>query len=161
VFDRTKAIETILFIAERVENPTFHTISKMLYFADKIHLEEYGRLICDDRYIAMEYGPVPSSVYDIMKSNDAIFNDAFVTDGFVVQPRRKSDLDEFSQSDIKCMEQAIQEYSSYSFGELTDISHQDSAWKNAPRDREMTLESIAKMIDESGDLLEYLQDKHP
>jgi len=67
LFDREKAIEATLFMAKLLPNPTKHSISKMFYLADKLHLQEYGRLICGDRYIAMEYGPVPSAIYDMMK----------------------------------------------------------------------------------------------
>src|SRR4030067_924651 len=66
-FDRDKALEVILFVARSLHNPTFHSISKILYLSDKLHLQEYGRLICGDQYIAMEYGPVPSAIYDMMK----------------------------------------------------------------------------------------------
>jgi hypothetical protein len=58
-FDRDKALEVILFIAEKLGAPTLLIISKILYLADKRHLQDYGRLICGDRYIAMEFGPVP------------------------------------------------------------------------------------------------------
>lgn len=66
-FDREKALEVILYIANNLDGATFHSISKMLYLSDKLHLQEYGRLICGDRYIAMEYGPVPSAIYDMLK----------------------------------------------------------------------------------------------
>ena len=66
-FNAEKAIEVILYIAEHIKEPTFHTVSKVLYFADKEHLEKYGRFICGDSYIAMRRGPVPSGVYDLLK----------------------------------------------------------------------------------------------
>ena len=66
-FDRDKALEAILYIANSLHNPTFHSISKMLYLSDKLHLQDYGRLICGDSYVAMEYGPVPSAIYNMMK----------------------------------------------------------------------------------------------
>src|SRR3989338_2956187 len=56
-FDRDKALEAILYIAKNLHSPTYHSISKMLYLSDKLHLQEYGRLICGDRYIAMDNGP--------------------------------------------------------------------------------------------------------
>ncbi len=43
VFDEDVAIEVVLYIANRVPDPTFHLIFKIMYFADKAHLERYGR----------------------------------------------------------------------------------------------------------------------
>ncbi len=67
VFDEDVAIEVILYIANRVPHPTFHLIFKIMYFADKAHLERYGRFICGDSYVAMRNGPVPSVTYDMLK----------------------------------------------------------------------------------------------
>lgn len=160
-FKREKAIEAILFIATQLEKPTFHSISKMLYFADKMHLEQYGRLICDDTYIAMEYGPVPSGVYDMMRHGGIVYDDSFMKQGYVIKSVRNPDLDELSDSDIACLEAAIQQFGDYSFGQLVDITHQDSAWINAPQNGEMTIEDIVKMLDQSDGLLEYIHDPNP
>jgi hypothetical protein len=35
IFDDEQAIEAILYIAQNVKEPTFHRISKVMYFADK------------------------------------------------------------------------------------------------------------------------------
>ena len=48
-FDRDKALEVIVFISQRLSCPTLHSISKMLYLADKQYLQDYGRLICGDK----------------------------------------------------------------------------------------------------------------
>jgi uncharacterized phage-associated protein len=67
-FNLDKGIEAILYIAQKVDDPTFHRISKIMYFADRKHLEKYGRFICGDSYVAMKHGPVPSEIYDILKA---------------------------------------------------------------------------------------------
>ncbi|MEO6666974.1 MAG: Panacea domain-containing protein, partial [Nitrospiria bacterium] len=67
-FDPEKALQAILFVARMLPGATFHQISKIIYFADKAHLQKYGRLICGDTYVAMKHGPVPSGIYDILKS---------------------------------------------------------------------------------------------
>jgi Protein of unknown function (DUF4065) len=45
-----------------------HTILKTCYFADKSHLNEFGRPIFGARYRAMKYGPVPVEIYEILKA---------------------------------------------------------------------------------------------
>lgn len=42
-FDAEKAVEVLLYIAEKC--PDVYKALKVLYFADKDHLAQYGRLI--------------------------------------------------------------------------------------------------------------------
>ena len=65
VFNPEKSLQAVLYVANRLERKDFHKIFKVLYFADREHLTKYGRPITGDTYVAMEYGPVPSMIYDI------------------------------------------------------------------------------------------------
>ena len=65
-----KAIEVLTWLAN--EQPgigAFH-VSKVLYYADKEHLNRYGRPVLGDTYIRMEFGPVPSKTYDLIKKEN-------------------------------------------------------------------------------------------
>ncbi len=66
-FNAKKAVEVILWFAERRPGISFHTLLKLLFYADKRHLNRYGRPITGDDYIAMQYGPVASTTYDMLK----------------------------------------------------------------------------------------------
>jgi uncharacterized phage-associated protein len=166
-FNAEVALEAILYIANRVDNPTFHRISKILYFADKAHLVRYGRFISGDSYVAMKHGPAPSDTYDILKAvrfgldycYEVAPETAFSVDNYMVIPFRAADLDVFSDSDIECLDEAITLYGTKTFGELTRLSH-DEAW-NATGDNEfMDIELIAATLNDA-DLLEHLQDPYP
>ena len=165
-FDREKALEVILFIAGNLDGANLHSISKMLYLSDKLHLQEYGRLICGDRYIAMAYGPVPSAIYDMMKVAacrksidvdwDEIILDAMrVEHGRNVIPKRECNLDMLSESEIDCIKNAIAEYGHKSFGELTDITH-DSAWEAADDNQTISLDSIVGTLPNAALVIDYL-----
>lgn len=65
VFDANKSLQAVLYVVNRLKRRDFHKIFKVLYFADRTHLIKYGRPITGDTYIAMEYGPVPSMIYDM------------------------------------------------------------------------------------------------
>ena len=67
VFNTEKSLQAVLYVANRLKRRDFHKIFKVLYFADREHLAKYGRPITGDTYVAMEYGPVPSMIYDIFK----------------------------------------------------------------------------------------------
>jgi uncharacterized phage-associated protein len=168
-FDPEKSTEAILYVAQNVNEPTFHRISLIMYFADKARLEKYGRFICGDNYIAMKHGPVPSCTYDILKSVrgdglSLVMETAkpalMVGAGSVVKPLRKANLDYLSLSDLKCLDKAISEYGTLSFEELTQISH-DNAWKSADENESIELEQIALTLANSEVVLDHLNDPFP
>lgn len=161
--NRRKAIEVILYIAHRLPDPTFHSVSKILYFADKTSLETVGRLICGSTYFAMQNGPVPSEVYDLMKEAPPSGEFGFViTNERTVFPQRAPDLDALSDSDIGCLDRIIALYRDVPFWKRTQDSH-DAAWEEAWNARgsrssnEMSLESIIAQFDDGDELLDHLR----
>jgi uncharacterized phage-associated protein len=151
-FDPNKAIEAILYVAARVRDPSFHRLSKILYFADKLKLASYGGLVLSDEYVAMKHGPVPSSVYDILKSvrgdgkhsaGEAASQAFAVVDKCRVAPRREANTRHLSPADLTCLSEAIRDYGDLSFEDLTVRSH-DDAWKAADENDLMPLEDIAR-----------------
>lgn len=165
-FDREKSLEAILYIAEKLPAPTLHSISKMLYLSDKLHLQDFGRLICGDRYIAMEYGPVPSAIYDMMKVPDGresidvdwdeLIKDAFqVSRGRNIKPLRPANADFLSESEKTCISKTIEKYGHKSFGELTDITH-DAAWNDVSENQPISVEAIAQTLPNANDVIAYL-----
>lgn len=166
LFDREKALEAILFVAHKLHDPTFHSISKMLYLADKSHLQDYGRVICGDRYIAMENGPVPSAIYDMMKVPtgrttvdvdwDELIKEAFdVENSRTIVPKRTPDVDLLAQSETECLLKAIHEHGLKSFGQLSDLTH-DSAWRAVEENESMRLDDIVMTLPNGEEVLTYL-----
>ena len=166
-FDVGKAIEAILFVATKLADPTFHSVSKVFYFADKKHLERYGRFICGDTYVAMKHGPVPSQTYDIMKvavgrgwvnpDQAELIQLAFdVNKVCRIQPKRQPELKELSESEIECLAESVAEYGGKSFGELTSLSH-DAAWDSADENELISIEEIAKSLPNSELLIAHLR----
>ena len=66
-FDKTKTLNALLFVANRVQRKDFHKIFKIIYFADQSAFGRLGPSHTGDIYIAMETGPVPSRLYDMLK----------------------------------------------------------------------------------------------
>jgi hypothetical protein len=166
--DSDKAIEVVLFLAERLRDPTSHSIAKTLYAADHKHLGRYGRFICADRYIAMKYGPVPSRVYDMLKmaraevegaTGNTVVRAAFSvsqTNPPTVTPNRAPDMDLLSASEVQALEEAIAEMGHLGFGERTDRTH-GPAWKATPLNGEISIEEIAKELPNADEVLEHLR----
>ena len=168
-FDAPKAIQAILYVANRLRPPAdMYWVLKSIYFADKCHLHRYGRFIFGDRYVAMRHGPVPSGAYDLFKIARGEgpllqcpgVRSAFSMDGNHVIPFVDANPDVFSESDLECLDEGIKECRDLSFGELKAKSH-DEAWQSSDENDEMTIESIAALAPDKETLLEYLQDPHP
>jgi len=170
-FDAEKALGAILYVASKAPIPDIYHVGKILWFADRVHLERYGRLITGDNYKAMKDGPVAENSYDIIKiaqgkgryiPNGIEVQDikAALTvydksDSYRVQPLRNSDNEVFSESDLKCIDEAIIQYGKLSFGEIRDISH-DDVWLSATENDDIPLEIIALSCKNGKKLIEYL-----
>lgn len=168
-FDPEKAIEVILYIANKIPVPTIYYINKLLYFADKAHLQNFGRLICGDEYVAMRNGPVPSHIYDILKDvrddrpcslTDHAKHTFEIRNGRDIIPYRQADLDIFSDSDIECLDYSIQEYGKRSFNALKRLSH-DDAWKSADENDFIDVANIISTLPDGEKLLQHLKDPFP
>jgi uncharacterized phage-associated protein len=169
IFDERVAVETILYILSKTQDPTFHHIAKVLYFADLCHLERYGSFICGDSYIAMKHGPVPSGVYDMLKDQREdvsylrfpIAEGAFeVIGNHEVRALRPPDLEWLSESHTECLDEALEKYDHLDFATLSRLSHQ-GAWQSADLNDSISLEAILRQLGNPTDLIEYLLDPHP
>lgn len=68
-FSLEKLVQAIAYFSTcGIRDLTKLKVAKLLYFADKQHLLEYGRPIIGDVYFCMDYGPVPSLSLNEMSS---------------------------------------------------------------------------------------------
>lgn len=171
LFKYERAINSLLYALKALGGKTdMHKLCKILYFADQAHLSKYGRSITGDTYIAMQYGPVPSCVDDILK---ALRGDGFFSNNAEIENLRKSmhfenrfiieatalpDMDELSGSDVKCLDYAIDLCKDKNFQELTTFSH-GLAWGNTRPDREMSVKDILREVGDEEAYVEYIADK--
>jgi len=176
-FSPRKSVEAILFIANRLDGPTIHEVLKLLYFADKLHLERYGFLATGDEYVAMRFGPVASSTYDLIKAargdKPGWYQQKFVelaqsaidiaADRRTVLIKRASDQDALSDTQKECLEDAIAQYGGMDFDARTNLSH-DAAWQQAWKLAEddeigqspIPVTQIASTLDNADEVLAHL-----
>jgi len=159
IFNPEKALEAILYAARIAPIKDVYHVLKILYFADKAHLEQYGRFIFGDSYVAMSHGPVPSGAYDIIKyvrNRNTVISfepakSAFSISGDFIELHREPNLELLSKSDIKCIDDANKKYGHLPFGRLKSKSH-DLAYKNADKNDFISIENIASTL-KDGDLI--------
>ena len=166
-FDPQKAINQVLYVAQSLKESGvevgLHKLFKVLYFADQKHMAQYGRPISGDHYVAMNYGPVPSNTYDILKSvrgdsyliDGGQFADFFNVSKYLVDPKKAPDMDFLSESEIECLDLALQENKCLSFLDLTNKSH-DPAYMKAAKDDKISFREMAKAAGASQEMLVYM-----
>lgn len=146
-FDENKGTEALAYIANAWPNVTVFYASKVLFFAEKNHLNAYGRPIVADTFVAMPNGPVPSTLYDFIKGNLGLSGDpeAFreaieVVNHPHISAKRQHNPNVLSVSDIECIDAAIAFCSPKGFGHLSQLTHQERSWAEAPANSAMDYE---------------------
>lgn len=165
-FNREKALEVLVYVSSKLEY-MYHT-GKAIYFANRYHLEKYGRFIVDDRVIAMKNGPVMSGIYDMIKSARgeggvyketkealAYFYPSKPNDLHRMIPKREADIDFLSDSDIECLDKAIEKIKGMGFKELEAFSH-DDLYFTADTNDEISIDNIIEHSSNPKLLKEYL-----
>ncbi len=159
-FKSEKSIEAILYIVQNIKRANIHRISKIIYFADKAHLEKYGRFICGDSYLAMKYGPVPRETCGML-NNTNNENKAFcIKKKFWVKALRTASTDYFSESDLECLDNSIKQYGHLSSHKLANLSY-DLAWQAAHGNHLIDIEKIVATLANADSLVDYLRDPCP
>ncbi len=158
--NRTKAIESILYISNRIPNPDTYGVCKTLYVADKLSLERFGRFIFDESYAALQEGATPSKAYNIIKvaRTDSLPEFKVINDDIIVS--RDANLEWLSQSDIQCLDEVIAKYGANPVLRR-DLAH-DEAWSKSWSKRgtkksvPIPIEEIAKTLPDSNVIIDYL-----
>ena len=69
-FNQLKAIQTVAFLLKQkhaTKTDNYMRLLKLLYIADRESLQEMGRSITGDRFVALERGPTLSHLLDLAK----------------------------------------------------------------------------------------------
>lgn len=178
-FEVQKLRSAMLFILNKKGSIDIFRLFKILYFADRQHMAEYGRRIISDTFCAFENGPVPTVLYDILnnpermaaiKQEYSIFLNSFTRGSndarHYVFPETNINKEEYesylSKSDIKCLDKSFDENINLSFGELSSKSH-DIAWNevwnvNGRRNNPMNPYVSAKAEGANDDMIEYMEE---
>jgi len=145
-----KILEAILFLINESERRglyvTEYDIDKAVFLADVKHLNEYGRPITFDNYVAMVHGPVPSATRDILQptfKGKPHFREEWPlwdrqpspSDGAkafkFIKPKRKENLRILSKSDVSALTDALLVVKSLRFSGVKDLTHKHPAYLDA------------------------------
>lgn len=146
-FDFPKTLAAITYIAsQNVPELTVYKTLKIIFLSDKYHLVRYGRPITGDAYSALKDGPVPSTIYNLLKEirkspytqYAKTLSENIEVDKNYEYPRLRAkkayDADELSKSDIEALSSSIRDFGKLGYFELRDLAHEmaafDKAWKS-------------------------------
>lgn len=168
--DTERILTPALYILCKLNNSTTkHKLFKILYFADKEHIAKYGQSFLEDNYIRMDFGPVPSKIFDYIRILEGTYRYDYTpqtkeaisalisVDGKNVLLKTSPDLKFLSPSAIKFLDKSIAKYRGWFFGALRDLSH-DAAWHSAPKNGKMSIIDIAKAAGANEAMIAYIKE---
>lgn len=165
----------VLYILEnlRPEKRTVYFIVKTAFLAHQRHLALFCVPLLQDKIKALEFGPVPSDVYDALKiargeerikkyhTDDALFIvwEAIGSHNERFSAKERPEMGRISPAALQCLNEALALTNAMSFDEVMQTTHQ-MEWNRAfndPTDHLMNPLAIAQEggIDKEG--LSYLE----
>jgi hypothetical protein len=175
--NRRKLLEAILYLIGRGERDgqplTQYQIVKSLFLADTAHLAAYGRPITFDNYAAMEFGPVPTEAYDMLKPGYS-WKVKFERDGApwarepvehstafrYLRPERAANFRVLSKSDVVALHGALGRVRELGFGGTKDETHRHpaylAAWERRGTAGSVPMDYAALLVDGDQEVLEDL-----
>ena len=143
-FSEKKALEALVWVASEWPSITQFYAAKVFYFADNYHLNDSGRPVLGDKYMAMQYGPVPSFIYSLIK-NEYIIDENIKKDlnkslesiknkrskSIKIKALRKPERDYLSGSDVYFLKKSLDFCKGKRMSKLSELTHEHPAWKNA------------------------------
>ena len=143
-----KFINATLFFAEHT-NPKklgVTKLMKLLFFADFLHYERYGRSILGDKYFRLPEGPVPSRSFNFFRETfeknkktgleenikiiENIVKDYSIKE---IKPLKKYNSDVFSDSDIEVLSEIAKKFYNDTGTKMASETHEIPFIKEASR----------------------------
>ena len=133
--DYEKIIQAVNFFARKSSNQlTKLHILKLIFFADRYHMRMYGRMITNDNYLAMQYGPVASATKQVIEfisipDQYSEYAAAYLKpkNDLRIYSQKDVERDVFSETDIEALEVAWK--ITETVKNLVKYSHEFPEWK--------------------------------
>ena len=159
------------------EGVDYIKLFKIIYFAQREYLAQYGKVLCPDTFKARTYGPVPALSDKVIKRVELqeddeqfpdlkSFEDSISVVNQLVFGRKAPDMDYLSKKECQCLDKWY-EYckDKDSVKDLSPESHDDAylraeeRMKQDPQLGVMTLMEIARAGGASEKMVAYIRDK--
>jgi len=127
-------------------NPAFlgkTKLMKLFYFLDFTQIKRYGVSVTGETYYHLEFGPIPTTIKNLVDSVSDDPETALLSDViqvhcdnghdrhkiFCLQSFTEQDKDYFSQAEFNTLEDVAKRFRDYSTQQIVDISHEEAPWR--------------------------------
>ena len=164
----------VLYILNKTNGLDYYHVFKVIYFANISQLAKCGLRITTDEFCALQDGPVPSILYDSIKSGvhcdkelEGLINDAVVKGNddayYMWSAKRQANLDYLSLSEMEELDKSIAENAHLPYNTLKSKSH-GTEWSRAyyapnPGRKIMDVVGMAMDASASDAMIEYIREE--
>ena len=168
VFNGKRSISAILYIIQQSDGEINHyNLLKIIFEADKYHLNKYGRPVTGDLYRNMDFGTVPVAIYNTVKGNRSPkkylkemgmtgipynYNRSNYMLSSSVAPNHRF----LTKTSIEALDRGIKKYRDLSFEKVKEENHKEKCWRETKKNQFIPFE----LIIEDKEILEQLSE-HP
>ena len=127
----SKIGNTMLYIAERVNDLSKTKLLKLIYILDEFSIKKGGIPFLNLKYKVWKFGPVSEELFvDLSSGLSLVRNYIEKTDGYI-RPKATFDDSEFSDNDVELMDVVISRFGNKNTKELIEYTHREnSPWYN-------------------------------
>lgn len=136
-FHPEKAVEAAALLLKRHGEPMKYLgLLKMLYIADRVALAQMEQPITGDHYVSMDYGPVLSGIYDLIKGRPV--DDALPLWSKFISPRENNHISllgdpgdgELCEEEEEILQQVYDTFGHLDPFEVAEWTHDLPEWKD-------------------------------
>ena len=145
VFNGEKSIHVILYIIQQCKGKiNQYNLLKVIFEADKYHLNKHGIPVTGDIYRNMSFGTVPVAIYNTIKGKKSPKKDLeemgmkrlpykYNKDTHMLTSSVPPDHDHFIETDVEALDHSIRKYGTMNIEELRQENHKERCWLETER----------------------------
>jgi uncharacterized phage-associated protein len=162
-FNSIKSTQAAAHILKRAGGQmSKYILLKMIYLADRLALEKWCAPITGDEPHSMQYGPVPSRIYDFTKGSirgASLWMKTIETRGSTLVLKSDPGRDDLSDSEIELIDSIYEQFKDFSFGAMRTYCHElpeydGDVGKGA---RPIRIETLLRDLGKTNDQIEHVE----
>lgn len=130
----SKLKNVMLFFIEKVGNVFQTMMNKLLFYADFLCFKEFGHGMTGLAYYANYFGPVPQHYDKVFSLTEDINEDVIScgngNEGHILTSDMSYDENEFTEQELSILNKVADRFASCTPSQISEISHQEDAWKD-------------------------------
>lgn len=144
------------------------SLLKLVFFADRFHLRKYSKSISQDKYVAMQRGPVPLGVKELLENNSSYKGN---TDPLFIREQDRLfrsnnenvDFNMLSETNVEALDFSLNHFGCLEQEELVEKTHQYPEWKRFEKkiSNEQDLQDLQYPINENDFFSKSIGDEDP